>query len=97
LRLYGIDQGLLGACGLGFAYLIAVRDYRIGRFLIAAVVLEAVLMALYGTTAVRLLSTAIAVNAALLPAVVYSVLQALRDNRVASELPQAVMPPIAEV
>jgi len=97
LRLYGIDQGLLGACGLGFAYLIAVRDYRIGRFLIVAVALEAVLMALFGTTAVRLLTTAIIVNGLLLPAVAFCVWQALRDNRAASELPQAVMPPIAEV
>ena len=91
LRLYGIDAGILAMCSLGFSYLIAVRDYVITRFLIVAVILEAALMAIFGTTPVRLLSIAIAVNAALIPPVIYCV---RRTIRVA---PQAPSPPLAEV
>ena len=85
-----IDGGLLALLGLGLSYLIAVRDYLITRFLVVAVVLEAVAMATLGTTPVKLLSIAIAVNAALVPAVMYCV---LRTIRVA---PQAPGPPLAE-
>jgi O-antigen/teichoic acid export membrane protein len=91
LRLYGVDGGILAMLGLGLSYLIAVRDYLITRFLVVAVVLEACLMATIGTTPVKLLSIAIAVNAALVPPVVYCV---LRTIRVA---PQAPSPPSAEV
>jgi O-antigen/teichoic acid export membrane protein len=90
LRLYGIDGGLLALLGLGLSYLIAVRDYLITRFLVVAVVLEAAAMATFGTTPVRLLSIAIAVNAALIPPLMYCV---LRTIRVA---PQAPSPPLAE-
>jgi O-antigen/teichoic acid export membrane protein len=91
LRLYGIDQGILALYALGLSYLIAVRDYRISRFLAAAAVLEGALMAVFGTTPVKLLWIAIAVNAALLPAVVHCVLRTL------DAAPQAPNPPTAEV
>jgi O-antigen/teichoic acid export membrane protein len=91
LRLYGIDAGILALLGLGLSYLIAVRDYVITRFLAVAVVLEAVAMASFGTTPVRLLSIAIAINAALVPAVSYCVLRTI------GVAPQAPNPPSAEV
>jgi O-antigen/teichoic acid export membrane protein len=91
LRLYGIDAGILAILGLGLSYLIAVSDYLVTRFLVVAVVLEAVLMATFGTTPVRLLSIAIAINAALIPAVTYCVLRTI------SVAPQAPSPPLAEV
>jgi O-antigen/teichoic acid export membrane protein len=91
LRLYGIDGGILALLGLGLSYLIAVRDYLITRFLVVAVALEAVVMATLGTTPVRLLSIAIAINAALLPPVIYCVLRTI------GVAPQAPNPPPAEV
>jgi O-antigen/teichoic acid export membrane protein len=91
LRLYGIDGGILALLGLGLSYLIAVRNYVITRFLVVAVVVEAVAMATFGTTPVRLLSIAIAINAALIPAVTVCVLRTIRIA------PQAPNPPLAEV
>jgi O-antigen/teichoic acid export membrane protein len=100
LRLYAIDEGILGACTLGFAYLVAVRDYRVARFLVPAVLLEAALMAVFGKTPVALLSIAIAVNAALVPGIAMCVAQALRTAPAIAHqslAPQAPNPPSAEV
>jgi O-antigen/teichoic acid export membrane protein len=100
LRLYAIDEGILGACTLGFAYLIAVRDYRVARYLVPVVVLEAALMAAFGKSPVALLSIAIAVNAALVPGIAICVAQALRASPaepLQSVAPQAPGPPSAEV
>ncbi len=91
LRIYAVDEGLFALCGLGVAYLVSVRDYRIVRFLAVTAVLEIICMAAFGTTAVRLLSIAIAANGLLIPAVAFSVMRTLRS------VPQAVMPPVAEV
>ena len=100
LRLYAIDEGILGACTLGFAYLIAVRDYRVARYLVPVVLLEAALMAAFGKTPVALLTIAIAVNAALVPGIAICVAQALRAapaEPLQSVAPQAPSPPSAEV
>jgi O-antigen/teichoic acid export membrane protein len=100
LRLYAVDEGILGACTLGFAYLIAVRDYRVARFLVPAVALETALMAAFGKSPVALLTIAIAVNAALVPGLTFCVLQALRAAPMEahqSSAPQAPGPPSAEV
>jgi O-antigen/teichoic acid export membrane protein len=99
LRFYAVDEGILGASTLGFAYLIAVRDYRVVRYLVPAVALEAVLMAAFGKTPIALLGIAIAVNAALVPAITACVLQALRTAPAVAPptlAPQAPNPPRAE-
>jgi len=99
LRLYAVDEGILGACTLGFAYLVAVRDYRVSRFLVPAVVLEGLLMSWLGKTAVALLLVAIAINAALVPCIAFCVVQALRAAPLEhqSHAPQAPSPPSAEL
>jgi O-antigen/teichoic acid export membrane protein len=69
LQLYGVASGLFALDALGIAYLQAVRAYRATALLFTAVAVEAVLMAVLGTTGARLLFVAIAVNVALLPAI----------------------------
>jgi O-antigen/teichoic acid export membrane protein len=67
LQLYGVDGALVALNGLATGYLMAVGNYSVAPYLLVACVIEAVAMALFGTTAPRLLYIAIAVNAALLP------------------------------
>ncbi|HXM19301.1 MAG TPA: hypothetical protein VN934_10910 [Candidatus Tumulicola sp.] len=71
LQLYGIDGALLALDGLAAGYLLAVGNYSVAPYLLVACIIEAVAMALFGTTAPRLLYIAIAVNAALLPAIAW--------------------------
>jgi O-antigen/teichoic acid export membrane protein len=78
LHLYAVDEGLFAVCVLGVSYLLAVGEYRVFRFVAAAVCLEIVLMAGLGTTASRLLVIAIAVNALLTPCVWLLALRTLR-------------------
>jgi O-antigen/teichoic acid export membrane protein len=78
LRIYGVAAALLGIAALGIGYLQAVGNYGITRALSVAVAIEAVLMALFGTTGQRLLGIAILVNAALLPAIALEVAASLR-------------------
>ena len=86
LRLYGINGALLGVGIVCVAYLMAIRDYAIGIYLIGAVAIEAVIMAVLGTTAVKLLLIAIAVNATLAPLFVAHVLRSLRTAPQANAL-----------
>ncbi|MBC5825924.1 MAG: oligosaccharide flippase family protein [Candidatus Eremiobacteraeota bacterium] len=91
LRLYGADAALLGLVALGTACLVALRDYSIAPYLAAAVAVDAVAMAVWGTSATHLLTVAIAVNALLLPFVGVRIAAALRTA------PQAPSPLLAEV
>jgi len=90
LRLYALAGALLGIAALGTGYLQSVGSYRITWALVAAVLIEAALMAVWGTSGTRLLTIAIAVNAALLPAVAAAILGTLR------EAPQALGQPADE-
>lgn len=69
LRLYSIAGGLFALDAIGIAYLQAVGSYRATIPLLAAAVIEAVLMASLGTTGTRLLVISIAVNGALAPVI----------------------------
>lgn len=90
LHLYGFDEALFAIYGLAIAYLVAIARYEVFGILVAAVVAEAVAMAAFGSTPLRLLSIAIIVNALLVPIVWTLVLRTLR------EAPQARRPPNAE-
>ena len=90
VRLYGIDGALLALGMLATNYLIATREYGIGAYLLGALVIEAIVMALFGNTPVRLLTTAIAVNAALIPIFAWFLARSLRAA------PQATGPLAAE-
>jgi O-antigen/teichoic acid export membrane protein len=90
LRLYGIASGLFAIDALGIAYLQCVGAYRATFALLAAVAVEAALMAWLGTTGARLLFIAIAVNIALLPAV------AAYAARTLQAAPQAPSPLVDE-
>jgi O-antigen/teichoic acid export membrane protein len=87
LREYAGAQALLAIVALGIAYLQAVGSYRITLALVAAVIVEAVLMAMFGVTGPRLILIAGLVNLALLPVVATYVIATLR------EAPQAGGPP----
>src|SRR5215469_9009287 len=87
LRAYAGAQALLAVDALGIAYLQAVGSYRITIALVGAVVVEAVLMAIFGVTGQRLILIAGLVNLALLPVVATYVIATLR------EAPQAGGPP----
>jgi len=78
LRLYALAGALLGVAALGTGYLQSVGSYRITWVLVVAVLIETALMAAWGTSGTRLLTIAIAVNAALLPAVGAAILGTLR-------------------
>jgi O-antigen/teichoic acid export membrane protein len=78
LRLYAVDGALLALNGLAASYLLAVGNYAIAPYLIAACIVEAAVMALFGTTAPRLLYIAIVVNAALLPLIAWFIVGTLR-------------------
>ncbi|HEY7981673.1 MAG TPA: oligosaccharide flippase family protein [Candidatus Eremiobacteraceae bacterium] len=69
LPLYAVDTALIAICTLGTNYLVAVGDYAIGWYVFAAVVAEAVLMALFGLSPFRLIGIGIVVNALLLPVI----------------------------
>ncbi|HEV2037722.1 MAG TPA: hypothetical protein VGQ96_03860 [Candidatus Eremiobacteraceae bacterium] len=90
LRMYAVDEALFALWVIAISYLVAVTRYEVFGFLLAAVVLEIISMAAFGSTPVRLLSIAIIVNAALLPVVWALALRTLRDA------PQAGSPPSAE-
>jgi len=90
LRLYGVNATLFALYGIGLNYLVATREYGVGAYLAGAVVVEAVVMALFGNTPVRLLTTAIAVNAALIPIFAWFLARSLRVA------PQATGPLAAE-
>jgi O-antigen/teichoic acid export membrane protein len=86
LRAYTVDEALFALWASANAYLVAVGRYEVFVYLTAATVVEAVAMALFGSTPLRLLSIAIIVNAALVPTVW---LLAIRTLRAA---PQAASP-----
>ena len=86
LREYGAAQALLAVDALGIAYLQAVGSYRCTPVLVAAVVVEAVCMAAFGTTGPRLIAIAGLVNLALLPVIVAYIAATLRGA------PQAAAP-----
>jgi O-antigen/teichoic acid export membrane protein len=69
LPLYAVDTALIAICTLGTNYLVAVGDYAIGWYVFAAVVTEAVLMALFGLSPFRLIGIGIVANALLLPVI----------------------------
>jgi O-antigen/teichoic acid export membrane protein len=69
LRIYALDEALLAAFLLGVSYLVAIGEYSVTTYLVPAVIVEAACMAALGTTPVRLLTVAIAVNALLVPVV----------------------------
>jgi len=68
LRAYSVDEALFAVWAAANAYLVAVARYEVLFFLVLAVVIEASIMAVIGSTPLRLLSTAIVVNALLAPA-----------------------------
>jgi len=91
LRAYTVDEALFALWASASGYLVAVGRYEIFVYLAVAVVVEAVAMALFGSTPLRLLSIAIVVNAMLVPA---AWVLAIRTLRAA---PQAANPPRAEI
>jgi len=90
LRIYAVDTALLGLWGIAISYLVAVARYEVFWVLVAAALVEAAAMAIYGSTPVRLLSVGIATNALVLP-----VVWALAARTVRA-VPQAGSPPRAE-
>ena len=90
LRIYALDAALLGLWGIAISYLVAIASYEVFWVLVIAALVEASLMALYGSTPVRLLLVGIATNAVLLPCVWAFALRTVRA------LPQASGPPRAE-
>ena len=90
LRLYACDEALLGLWVIAINYLVAVANYKVFWVLLAAVVVEAAAMALYGSTPLRLLSIGIVINALLVPSVWALAVGTLRSA------PQAGGPPLAE-
>jgi len=90
LGAYTVDEALFALWASANACLVAVGRYEVFGYLAVATVVEAVAMAFFGSTPLRLLSIAIVVNAALVPTVW---LLALRTLRAA---PQAASPLRAE-
>ncbi len=90
VRAYALDEALFALWAAASAYLVAVGRYEVFAYLAAATTIEAVGMALVGSTPLRLLSVGICVNAALVPTVW---LLALRSVRIT---PQAGSPQRAE-
>ncbi|MBV8172890.1 MAG: oligosaccharide flippase family protein [Candidatus Eremiobacteraeota bacterium] len=87
LREYAGAEALLAVDSLGIAYLQAIGSYRITIALITAVVVEALLMAAFGTSGPRIIGIAGLVNFALVPVVAAYVAVTLRGA------PQAGGPP----
>jgi O-antigen/teichoic acid export membrane protein len=90
LRLYAIDGALLAFGMLGSSYLVAVGDYRIGKWMVGSLALQAGAMALYGTTPESLIAIAAVGNALIVPVVAVLVARSLRGT------PQAPAPRPAE-
>jgi O-antigen/teichoic acid export membrane protein len=90
LGAYTLDEALFTLWASANACLVAVGRYEVFGYLAAATIVEAVAMALFGSTPLRLLSIAIVVNAVLVPIVW---LLAIRTVR---EAPQAASPLAAE-
>lgn len=91
LRAYTVDEALFALWASANAYLVAVGRYEVVVYLTAATVVEALAMALFGSTPLRLLSIAIVVNAMLVPTVWVLAIRTLRAA------PQAGNPPRAEI
>jgi O-antigen/teichoic acid export membrane protein len=90
LRVYAIDGLLLSICLVGSSYLAAMGEYGIVPWLSAAVVFEAVAMAVWGDSPARLLGIAIAGNALVVAPIVAYVARSVR------RVPQAPDPKAAE-
>ena len=87
LRLYAVDATLLAFGTLAAGYLAAMGEYGIVPWMAAAVVLEAVLMAFFGDTSVKLLLCAICGNALLLAPLAYAVLRTLQPPPAQAQSP----------
>ncbi len=92
LRLYAANEALFALWAIAVSYLIAVARYEVFGYLLAGAVLEAVAMAAFGSTPVRLLSIAIVANALLVPIVWALALRTLRTAAQASGPPRAETP-----
>lgn len=79
LRQYGVAEALLAVDSLGIFYLQAVGNYRCTAALMAAVVVEAALMATLGTTGTRLIAIAALINLLLLPVIAAYIAATLRS------------------
>lgn len=90
LRAYTIDEALLALWLVATSYLLALARYEVFSFLLATVIIESACFALFGSTPLRLLSIAIAINAVLVPVVWTLALRTLHA------VPQASGPPRAE-
>jgi O-antigen/teichoic acid export membrane protein len=90
LRLYAIDTALIALGALGYTYLAAIGEYAVSGWLVAAVIGEAAVMAVWGTSATALLHIAIAGNALVLPVVAFLVWRSL------AHAPQALATLVAE-
>ena len=80
LRAYALDEALFALWSIANLYLVAIGRYEVFVYLAAASVAEAIGMALFGSTPLRLLSIAIIVNAALVPTVWTLALRTLRSQ-----------------
>ena len=78
LRLYAVDAALIALGLLGASYLAAMGEYGVAPWLTAALIVEGIAMALWGSTPARLLGIAIAANASVLPAIAALVMRSLR-------------------
>ncbi|MDQ6780845.1 MAG: hypothetical protein M3Z37_06805, partial [Candidatus Eremiobacteraeota bacterium] len=78
LPLYAIDEALLAGWAVASSYLVAIGQYRLFGYMLTAVVVEAVCMAWFGTTPLRLLTIGIATNAALAPTIWMLALRSLK-------------------
>lgn len=94
LPLYALDGVLLALVATGLNYLGAVGDFRATPWLAATVAVEAVAMALYGTSPERLLLTAIVASALLVPVVGWYVARAAANAAKAPGAPggEPIMP-----
>jgi len=90
LRVYAVDASLIALGQLGAAYLAAVGEYGVAKWLAFSLGAQIVAMALFGDAAVRLLVIAIAGNALVLPPIVALIVRSTRES------PQAPIPRRAE-
>jgi O-antigen/teichoic acid export membrane protein len=80
LRIYALDDSLIALGLIGYSYLAGIGDYAIAAWLIVALAGEAICMAAFGDSPLRLLTIAIVGNAAVLPPIVSHVLRSLRGS-----------------
>lgn len=78
LRIYAVDTSLIALGQLGAAYLAAVGEYGVAKWLGLSLAAQIIAMALFGDTAVRLLTIAIAGNALVLPPIVALIVRSTR-------------------